>query len=85
MNELELLRKLADGAGRRPVPHIDVRSGVARTIAAEKPRPKAMSFWPTLVGVSLAAAASLLFAVQTLMEFAEPYADLLFALEGALS
>ena len=84
MNEVELLKKMADAAKKMPVPQVDVVGAVRRRMAGEaRPRARDRS-WPVALGLCAAAAALVAVAVQTYLGYAEPLAELLLTVEGVL-
>ena len=60
MNEVELLKKMADAAKRMPVPQIDVVNAVKHRIAGGVKQRVRERFWPVALALSTAAAALIL-------------------------
>ena len=79
MNELDLIEKLAQLARSKPPPSVDVADEVMRRLKAGVGVEPAGMFWPLAAGVSFAAAASVLLAIQSLVASQEPLAELLSA------
>ena len=80
MNELEFVERLARLARSLPPPSVEVADKVMFRLKAEAMREPNGGFWPLLAaGVSFAAAASILLAIQSLLALQEPLAELLSA------
>lgn len=78
IDELEFVEKLARAARGRTPPSVEVADGVMRRLKAEaSPEPNGGSWALLAAGVSFAAAASILLAIQSLLALQEPLAEIL--------
>jgi hypothetical protein len=85
MDDLEFIEELAGIARRRPPPSVDVVDRVMHRIeAAAAPKPDG-SFWPLAVGVSLAAIALFLLALQSLAALDDPIVEILDSVKEVFS
>ena len=83
MNEIELIKRIAVAAKKKPVPRVDVVAAVRRIVAGGVKR-RAERFWPVALALSAAAAAMVAVAVQTYLDYADPLAELLLGVEGVM-
>ena len=84
MSEMEKIERLARLARREEAPTVDVVSGVMDRVRHREPEAVVPRVWPLAVGVSLAAAASIVFAVMSFTGLNEPLAELFYAVEVVL-
>jgi len=84
MNEIDPVDRLARLARGARAPSVDVADAVMRRIAARPAARPAWALWPLVVGVSFAAAATLVLAAWSYMALEEPAVELLGAVREAL-
>jgi len=72
MDELDLLRALAEAAEGEPVPPVSVTGAVAERLARRKP---AMPLWPFGIGVSVAATAALVAMLGAFSTLSNPFLE----------